>query len=163
MHPGQIATGAPTWVYALLAGLIFLGVRRLRTREVPVVVALLPSIAFFLWSVAGVSAFAHQVGIISAWGAWGLGGALGAASGVLLPDPRGQRLPGGRVRQPGSPSPLILYLGVFVVRFACGAWGAIVPAQAALATAIGIAVGAAMMARLLVGVARWRPVSALRA
>lgn len=163
MHPGQIASGAPTWVYALLAGLIFLGVRRLRTREVPVVVALLPSIAFFLWSVTGVSAFAHQVGTASALGAWLIGAALGGASGVLLPDPRGQRLPGGRIRQPGSPLPLILYLGVFVVRFACGAWGAIVPAQASLATAIGIAAGAAVMARLLVGVARWRPVSALPA
>ncbi len=160
MHPGQIATGAPTWVYALLAGLIFLGVRRLRTREVPVVVALLPSIAFFLWSVTGVSAFAHQIGIVPAWGAWAIGAALGAASGVLLPDPRGQRLPGGRVRQPGSPLPLILYLAVFVVRFACGAWAAIVPAHAMLATAIGIAAGAAMMARLLVGVARWRTAAA---
>lgn len=163
MHAGQIATGAPTWVYALLAGLIVLGVRRLRTREVPVAVALLPSIGFFLWSVTGVSAFAHQVGIVSALGAWGIGAALGAASGVLVPDPRGQRLPGGRVRQPGSPLPLILYLGVFVARFACGAWAAIVPAQATLATAIGIAVGAAMMARLLIGVVRWRTVSALPA
>lgn len=159
MHPGQIASGTPTWVYALLVGLVFLGVRRLRTREVPVTVALLPSIAFFLWSVAGVSAFAHHVGIVPALGAWGIGAALGAASGALLPDPRGQRLPGERVRQPGSPLPLILYLGVFVVRFACGAWSAIVPAQATLATAIGIAAGAAVMARLLVGVMRWRTVS----
>ena len=86
MHVGQIASGAPTLVYALLAGLIFLGVRRLRTREVPVAVALLPSIAFFLWSVIGVSAFAHHVGILSALGAWGIGAALGAASGALLPD-----------------------------------------------------------------------------
>lgn len=163
MHAGQIASGAPTWVYALLAGLIFLGVRRLRTREVPMALALLPSIAFFLWSVAGVGAFAHQVGVASALGAWAIGVALGGASGVLLPDPRGQRLSGARVRQPGSPLPLILYLGVFAVRFACGAWGAIVPAQASLATAIGIAAGAAVMARLLVGIARWRPVSALTA
>ncbi len=163
MHPSQIATGAPTWVYALLAGLVFLGVRRLRTREVPVAVALLPSIAFLLWSVMGVAAFAHQFGIQPALAAWAGGAALGAASGAFLPDPRGQRLPGGRVRQPGSPLPLILYLGVFVVRFACGAWAAVVPAQAVLATAIGIAAGAAVMARLLVGVARWRTVSTLPA
>ncbi len=163
MNAAHIATGAPAWIYALLAGLILLGIRRLKTREVPVAVALLPSAAFLLWSVVGVAAFAAHAGPGVALGAWAGGALLGAASGVLLPDPRGQRLPGGRVRQPGSPAPLILYLAVFVVRFACGAWSAIVPAQAVLAGAIGIAAGAAVMARLLVGVARWRPVAAMAA
>jgi len=160
MHPGQIATGAPIWVYILLAVLILLGVRRLRTRAVPTAVALIPSIAFLLWSIAGVVAFAAHAGFLPAVGAWLAGAVVGAAGGVVLPDPRGQRLPGGYVRQPGSPVPLILYLVVFTIRFACGAWAAIAPAQASLATAIGIAVGAAVMARLLVGVARWMPAPA---
>jgi hypothetical protein len=89
--------------------------------------------------------------------AWLIGAACGAASGFILPEPRGERLANGRVRQPASWLPLILYLGVFVVRYACGAWAAIVPAQADTATAIGIAVSAAVTTRLLVGVARWRP------
>ncbi len=157
MHTSQIATGAPIWVYILLVALVLLGVRRLRTREVPLAVALVPSVAFFVWSIAGVVAFAAHVGLLPAVVAWLTGALVGAASGVLLPDPRGERLPGGQVRQPGTPVPLILYLGVFVVRFACGAWAAVVPAQTMLATTIGIAVGAAVMARLLIGVARWMP------
>lgn len=156
MHASHVATGAPIWVYALLAGLVVLGVRRLRTRELPVVVALIPSAAFLIWSIIGAAAFARHAGVPLASAAW-LGGAIvGVASAVLLAEPRGERLPGGRVRQPGSWLPLLSYLGVFVVRFACGAWAAIVPAQANTATAIGIAVSAVVTARLVVGVARWR-------
>ena len=49
---------------------------------------------------------------------------------------------------------------MFLVRYVCGAWGAIVPAQADTARAIDIAVGAAMTARLVVGFIRWRAVLA---
>ncbi len=163
MHAGNIAAGAPAWVYVLLVGLIVLGVRRLRTREMPVAVALLPSLAFLLWSLMGVAIFARTAGAVPAASAWAVGAAIGAASGVLLPDRRGLRLPGGRVRQPGSPVPLILYMSVFVVRFACGAWAAIVPASAILATAIGIAVSAAVTTRLIVGVLRWTPAPSITA
>ncbi|WP_294302581.1 DUF6622 family protein [uncultured Sphingomonas sp.] len=155
MHASNIATGAPAWVYALLVGLVVLGVRRLRTRDVPVAVAVIPSIAFLVWSLFGVAAFAQHVGLISAVAAWIAGAVIGGASGQVLPDPRGQQLAGGRVRQPGSPVPLILYLGVFAAKFACGAWAAIVPASANTATTIGIAIGAAMTARLIVGILRW--------
>ena len=156
MRATDIATGAPTWVYVLLVALVVLGVRRLKTRETPLLIALIPSTAFLIWSLVGVRAFASQVGLASAIAAWLVGAACGAVSGVILPEPRGERLANGRVRQPGSWLPLILYLGVFVVRYACGAWAAIVSTQANTATALGIAVGAAVTARLLVGVARWR-------
>jgi hypothetical protein len=158
MHATDIATGAPTWVYVLLAALVALGVRRLKTRETPLLVALIPSAAFLIWSLVGASAFAGQVGAAFAATAWLTGAAFGGASGVLLPDARGERLANGRLRQPGSRLPLILYLAVFLVRYACGAWGALVPAHSHTAAAIGIAVGAAMTARLVVGVTRWRAV-----
>lgn len=157
MRAGQIPAGAPVWVYALLVVLVVLGVRRLRTRETPVAVALLPSAAFLIWSLVGAAALAARAGAPLAAGAWLAGAGVGATSALLLPDPRGQRLAGGRVRQPGTWLPLALYLGVFVVRFACGAWAAIHPDQAIAATAIGTAVGAAVTARLVVGVVRWRP------
>ncbi len=159
MHASTIATGAPTWVYVLLVALVILGIRRLQTRAIPVPVALIPTGAFLIWSLIGAAAFAGHAGVAMAGLAWLAGAAIGAISGVLLPEPRGERLPDGRVRQPGSWQPLILYLGVFVVRFACGAWAAIHPAQADIATAIGLGVGAAVTARLLVGVARWQRLS----
>lgn len=120
------------------------------------VVALIPTAAFLIWSIVGAHAFAVSAGYAIAVSAWLVGAAVGAITGIALPDPRGEVLPGRRVRQPGSLLPLFLYLGVFVVRFACGAAAAIVPAQATIATAIGIAVGAGVTARLLVGVVRWR-------
>jgi len=156
MHAANIVGGAPTWVYILLVALVLLGVRRLRTREVPAVVALLPSAAFLIWSIAGANTFAARAGAAPAAVAWLVGAAIGAVSFALLPEPRGERLAGGRVRQPGSRIPLVLYLGVFAIRFACGAWAAVAPAQAFVAIGIGIAVSAAVTTRLLVGVARWR-------
>jgi hypothetical protein len=157
MQAKDIAMGAPAWVYILLIALVVLGVRRLKTRELPVMVALVPTVAFLIWSVVGAHAFAVTAGYAVALAAWLAGAAIGAITGLAMPEPRGERLPGRRVLQPGSVLPLILYLGVFVVRFACGAWAAIVPAQAITATAIGIAIGAAVMARLLIGVVRWKP------
>lgn len=159
MRASDIASGAPTWSYVLLVTLIVLGIRRLRTRELPVVVALIPAAAFLVWSIVGVHAFASRAGAGLALSVWLAGGAVGAFTGMLLPEPRGERMADGRVRQPGSWLPLILYLGVFVMRFACGAWAAIVPEQAISATAVGLAVGAAMTARLVVGITRWRPAS----
>ena len=155
MRATDIAGGAPAWVYVLLILLIVLGVRRLRTRDAPIAVALIPVIAFLLWSIAGLRAFAGASSMSVALGAWVGGALVGGVSALLLPEPRGIRLPGGRVRIPGSWLPLILYLAVFVGRFACGAWAAIVPAQRVTATAIGVAIGAAMTARLLIAAARW--------
>jgi len=155
MHATDIATGAPTWVYLLLAGLVALGVRRLRTREVPVVVALIPSAAFVIWSGLGLAGYAARFGAIPALIAALSGITIGLASARAWPEPRAALLPGGRVRQPGSPLPLILYLGVFAIRFACGAWAAIVPAHAGLATGLGIVAGLGVTARLVAGVMRW--------
>lgn len=157
MDATAIATGAPAWVYVLLVALLALGMRRLTTRDVPVLVALIPTAAFLAWSIFGTYAFAARAGPGIAVTAWLTGALVGALSGAVLPEPRGERLPGGRVRQPESLLPLLLYLGVFIVRFACGAWAAIVPAQANIATAFGIAVGATVTARLLVGIMRWHP------
>lgn len=151
-----IATGAPSWVYLLLIALIVLGVRRLKTRDVPLVVALIPSGAFLIWSLVGASAFAGRAGFLFAATSWATGAVGGGVSAIVVPEARGERLPNGRIRQPGSWLPLIMYLGVFVIRFACGAWAAVVPEQAGTATAIGIAVGAAVTMRLIVGIARWR-------
>jgi membrane associated rhomboid family serine protease len=102
MHASQIATGAPPWVYALLVVLIVLGLRRVRTREVPVAVALIPAAAFLIWSLFGAWSFGTVAGGGIALLTWLAGVAVGAATGMLLPEPRGQRLPGGRVRLPST-------------------------------------------------------------
>jgi len=157
MNAGSIAGGAPTWVYVLLAALIALGVRRLKPREVPVVVALIPVVAFATWSIVGVASLATQIGALVAVGAWLGGVGIGSASAILLPEARGRRKAKSRVLLPGTVIPLISYMLVFAGRFACGTWAAIHPADAALANATGTAIGAAMTARLVVSVLQWQP------
>ena len=155
MQAGAILSGAPIWAYVLLIVLIVLGVRRLKTREVPVAVALIPVVAFLVWSIFGASSFAASAGAATSAIAWFGGVALGVVSAFVLPEPRVTRLPDGRVILPGSWMPLILYMSVFVARFACGAWAAMDPAQAVTANAIGVAISAAMTARLATWVLRW--------
>jgi hypothetical protein len=152
----QILTGAPVWVYFLLVGLIVLGVRRLKTRTVPMVVALIAPAAFLAWSLSGAASFGAAFGYILAIATWVAGALLGAVSGYLAPEPPGQRIAGKRVTLPGTWMPLATYLTVFILRFACGAWAAIVPEQAFHAGAVAAAISAMMTARLIVAVLRWR-------
>ncbi|MES2755685.1 MAG: hypothetical protein V4659_13600 [Pseudomonadota bacterium] len=156
MTASDLATGAPVWVWVLLAALILLGVRRLRTREVPVAVAALPSVAFLSWSLSGAWLLAQTGGAPFAALAWLGGAALGALSTLVLAEPRGVRRPGGRVLLPATRLPLILYLLVFAARFACGAWAALRPDHALTADTIATVISAAMTARLIVAVARWQ-------
>ena len=156
MSAGAVAGGAPSWVWVLLAALILLGIRRLHSREVPIVVALLPSIAFLIWSAVGAAGLARLGGGPLAAGVWIGGAVLGVLSTFVLAEPRGRVVAGGRVLLPATWQPLALYLIVFAARFACGAWAAIRPEQALTATAIGTAISAAMTARLIVAVARWQ-------
>lgn len=156
MQLGQVLSGAPLWVFGLIAVLIVLGVRRLRTREVPIAVALIPFIAFATWSIIGAVTLATLAGSTTAALAWVAGAIVGGASAFVLPEPRAHLLPGRRVRQPASWLPLTLYMTVFVARFACGALAAILPQQAVTATAIAVAISAVMTARLAGTVARWQ-------
>lgn len=152
----QILTGAPVWVYVLLICLIVLGVRRLRTRTAPVAVALIAPVAFLVWSLMGANGFAASYGAIFASVIWLAGAAIGAVSGYLMPEPRGQKLSNRRVKLPATWMPLVTYMTVFILRFACGAWSAIVPAQAFYAGAVAVGISAMMTARLVVAVLRWR-------
>lgn len=154
-----VAGGAPTWVYFLLAALVALGIRRLKTREMPLAVALIPVAVFFVWSVIGAVNFASNGGLAIAGLAWFGGAAVGAASVAAWPDPRATRLAGGRIRLPGSWLPLAMYLTIFSARFVCGAWAAIVPEQAVVATAVGVAISAAMTMRLAASALAWRSIA----
>ncbi len=156
MTAQDIAAGAPTWVYGLLVVLILLGVRRLKAREVPLFVALLPIIAFGAWSIIGAVNFSNAAAATTAVLAWVGGAAIGVASAFVFPEPAATRLPGGRAALPASKMPLILYMLVFAARFACGAWAAIVPAMAVIANGIGVAISALMAARLVTWMTRWR-------
>jgi hypothetical protein len=149
----------PVWVFVLLGVLIVLGLRRLKMREVPLSVALLPAVAFAGWSLTGASLFAGNVGAAIAVAAWSGGAVIGALSAVFLPDARATRLDGNRVRLPATWMPFTLYMAVFAARFVCGAWASMRPDQANLAVGIGVAISAAMTARLVTSIFYWTPLA----
>lgn len=136
-HPealGTIAARSPVWVWALLAGLIALGIAQMARRAVSLKrVALMP-IAWVAFSLYGmVSAFGGGGGgqfgmVLLAWlGAMATVSAL--AMRFTLPsgtrfDPATRRLD-----VPGSVVPLLLILGIFLTKYAVGVELALQPAQ----------------------------------
>jgi len=143
----QILSHTPIWVWALLAGLIALGLKqsvdhvvsRGRLLVIPVVLSGL--------SLAGAAtAFGVHPGVLLAWL---LGGAAGMALQTLLKLPlRAQALEGNRFAVGGSWLPMSLLLGVFTLRYAVGASIGMNPA---LAQITGFALGASLLYGVMAG------------
>jgi hypothetical protein len=115
-----IVQGAPIWVWALLALLLFLGIRSLRTRAVPVASLIALPLAFFGLSVSnllpldalaplriGMWVAALLVGIIPGW--------FLVRENRISVD-RAHR----RITVPGSVVPLVLMMAAFVGGFYFG-------------------------------------------
>ncbi|MFO1338326.1 MAG: DUF6622 family protein [Burkholderiaceae bacterium] len=141
----QILTHTPTWVFALFAGLLVLGVSQLAGRRIGWRrVALLP-LAMLGLSLAGVvSAFAgRQPEVLAAWAA-----AVGLAAAVVAsrPLPEGTRYDPAarRFAVPGSAWPLVLMMAIFSTKYAVGVALAMQPAlagQAAFAWGLSLLYG----------------------
>lgn len=123
-HPEAIVPilrNTPIWVWGLLAGLLALGISQLRARTASLArVSLLP-VAMTIFSVAGtLSALGqspHLAGSIAAWlVAAAIAFALlapGRAAAQFDPVRRSYRLP-------GSVAPLVLIVGIFMVKYVVG-------------------------------------------
>lgn len=108
----------PLWPFAILAGLVALGVRQSRDRVVrPAALAGLAA-AMLALSLYGVTAAfgAHALPLL----AWAAGLVAVMALGGCRLAPRGMRHEGDAVRLRGSWLPLALMLGIFTAKFALG-------------------------------------------
>lgn len=108
----------PLWPFAILAGLVLLGLRQSRDRVVEPGAMARIALAMLGFSLYGVTtAFGTQVLPVAAW-------AVGIAAAMLLGGPvlapRGLVREGSAVRLPGSWLPLVLMVGIFVAKFALG-------------------------------------------
>ena len=166
MHAIDFLRHTPGWVYAVLLGLLLLGGLQLQTRQRRLRSLVLVALGFGAWSVAGVlGSLGHGPSgawVLLAWAASALAVAgLGQAGFV-----RGvQRSSDGQgLVIAGSAWPLVAMLGIFCLRYAMGASGAVhaawlqAPAtpwvlSALLGTASGV-----FLARAL---AAWRVASAV--
>lgn len=114
----MIAAHIPPWVYAIFAGLLFLGVRQSRTRLVAPHTASIVALSMLALSLYGVvAAFgAHALPLA----AWTLGVGLSATFGRGLFGPRGLQRAESAVRMPGSWLPLALMMAIFAAKFGLG-------------------------------------------
>ncbi len=152
----MITSRTPPWVWALLAGLVLLGLLQARARsrtQAGLLAAPLAMLGFALFSMAG--SVAAQPLVLPAW-ALGFGAALLAAR--QLPLPAGlHRQHDGRLHVPGSWLPMLLILGLFTLRYAVNVSQALHPELRAAAEFITpVALGYGAISGLLLGRVLWQ-------
>lgn len=171
-HPEAIVPvvrNTPGWVWGLLAGLLALGISQLRDRTAGLArVSLLP-LGMTLFSASGtLSVLGRSPHLAGAIAAWLIAGTV--AFGLVAPGRTAAQFDPVRrsYRVPGSVVPLLLIVGIFLVKYVVGVESAMAPqlvmdAQYALTVAAvygaftGVFVGrAARLWRLAL-----RPASAL--
>lgn len=113
----QIVSHTPTYVWALLAFLLYRGVLASRDREIAIrKLFIIPAVMLWL-SLSSM----NEHGALGAgvWGVWALGVAAGAAltwklgAGAVIAVDRAA----GTVRQRGSWAPLMLMIAIFVTKY----------------------------------------------
>lgn len=125
----QVLQHTPVWVWALLAGLIALGLRQSQDHVVSRTRLLIQPLALGLMSIFGAaSTFGGQAVTVAGWLA---GAALGVALNRLLGLPRQvQALADGRWAIGGSWAPMALLMGIFWLRYVIAVALAIAPGLA---------------------------------
>lgn len=132
---GRIIENTPHWVWALLAGLLWLGGSQLLARNVSLVRAMAMPVAMVGLSVFGIaSAFGGTGQALMPVGAWLAAAALITCSALWLQPsaPQGTLYdgPSRSFYLPGSAMPLTLILGIFLTKYLVGVELALQPALA---------------------------------
>ena len=117
----QILTHTPTWVFALFAALVFLGIKQMMPRRIGLNRATILPLAMTVLSLLGVvSAFGDTP---QALGSWALGTVVAFALNVQFrPNAQDTRYdPASRSFDlPGSVVPMALFMGIFFTKYAVG-------------------------------------------
>jgi hypothetical protein len=126
----MILTKTPVWVWAVLAGLIALGLFQARTRSVRRMVLLIPGVALGLYSLIGVMrGFPGHPEAIAAWCAGFVMTLLGLRAPLIAALAALRRAPLAQGVIEGSLVPLMLFLAIFGVNFALGVTRGMAPAM----------------------------------
>ncbi|MET4385895.1 hypothetical protein ABIB73_001640 [Bradyrhizobium sp. F1.4.3] len=137
----QILTHTPLWVFALLAYLVWQGIKATQPGTVPIWRALIVPVVFIVWGVSRIS-FGHQDNV---WPlvAWTVAALALLPLGVLTPRPFEVDHASGLIIRPGSASALVRNLVVFSLQYAVGVISAIDASDRALAIIVGRAISGA--------------------
>jgi hypothetical protein len=120
----QIVTRTPIWVWAILAALIFLGAKALRSRTVKRFTVIIAPIAFLI---LGLTSSRGTLGFAS----WGISLVAAAAFTFFIwkPTAGARYVPeGDQLHMPGSAVPMILMLAIFLLNYIINVTLAINPA-----------------------------------
>ncbi|OWW20134.1 hypothetical protein AYR66_12145 [Noviherbaspirillum denitrificans] len=141
----RIVTNTPVWVWFLLLGLVVVGITQSRSRHISLRRALILPVVMTGLSIAGtVSSFGAAPPVLLAWSvaagsvAWLVGRRPVPARTTYDPDT-------GLFYLPGSLFPLMLMLGVFLVKYIVGVLLAMQPSlvgSASFAVVVAILYGA---------------------
>jgi hypothetical protein len=138
--PLDILTHTPTAVWAVLAALVLLGLRQTRTQTMSATRVWLVPAVVGVASLAGALRGFAGAGELLTGACWVAGAALGFASNRSLDLPRRVSANAdGSFTIGGSIAPLLLFVGVFMVRYVVNVALAISPALASNPTAAAAA------------------------
>ncbi|MDN5000044.1 DUF6622 family protein [Bradyrhizobium sp. GCM10027634] len=137
----QILIHTPFWVWALLAYLVWQGIKAMQPRKAPIWRALIVPVVFVVWGVSRIG-FGHQD---SQWPlvAWVVAALVLLPLGGLTPRPFDVDHKTGEIIRPGSAFALIRNLAVFTLQYAVGVISAIDAGDRALAIIVGRAISGA--------------------
>jgi hypothetical protein len=132
----------PLYVWAVLALLIFIGVRRLRPRRTHLALAALAPAGFSAWSVATAAQLYFGAGQSAVLAAWPLAFVAGALSSPIRTVPRPVHVHGWVFDYSATRWPLTLYMLLFSIRYGLGIWAGFVPPMAPDLALAGLALSA---------------------
>ena len=116
----RILSATPLWVWALLAGLLVLGYTQTRSRQTGLARTLAMPLAMGTLSFYGtVSALGASAPVLASWL---LSAGLAATFMARLPAAAGSRYDAAQrvIEQPGSWTPMLLILGIFLTKYSVG-------------------------------------------
>ena len=117
----QILLYTPPWVWALLAGLSVFGLMQVRTRRVPMWLALLMPAAMLVLSVTGVLQYVGWSPFaLAAWPVLGLSAVSVPCLKIMRSEAARYDTDAGKLIVAGSWIPLLMILAIFSVRYAMG-------------------------------------------
>lgn len=146
-YVGLVLAHTPWWAFALLALLVFLGVRRLKPRVRTLGLSLVAPAAFGAWGLVNVAAYSRDHSFAVGVSTLILLFAAGWASARLYSSETADYAGDGRFLFRGTPEPLITYMSVFAIRFGLEVWKGFVPSATPLAGALAIGVSAFVAGR----------------
>src|SRR5690348_2415988 len=133
----QILIHTPLWVWALLAFLIWQGIKGMRPRTVTIWRSLIVPAVFIVW---GVSRLLSRNDVIWPLVAWLGAAALLLLVGVLAAGHIDLDHTTGEIKRPGSIMPLIRNISVFALQYTVTVIAVVDPHDATTAAIIGRAV-----------------------